>query len=114
MGVVLVPRSGDAPMASFALMGREVQWCSTSTTDEPGRLIGRQLVMLAGDAHRLVIRNAHDGAHVHEGRQEVVGIWEQIDAMLNAIGVGYLGAGVYIAIVIFIFWLIGRRGGGKK
>lgn len=43
-----------------------------------------------------------------------MGIWEQIDAMLNAIGVGYLGAGVYIAIVIFIFWLIGRRGGGKK
>jgi hypothetical protein len=43
-----------------------------------------------------------------------VSIWEQIDAMLNAIGIGYLGAGVYVVVVVLVFWIIGRRGNGKR
>lgn len=40
-------------------------------------------------------------------------MWDQIEAMLEAIGIGYFGALGYIAVVVFVFWLIGRGKGGN-
>lgn len=36
-------------------------------------------------------------------------LWDQINGMLHAVGVGYVGAGIYILIIIVIFMFIVRR-----